>query len=629
MNKRYFFLRTLWIFTYVVVLMLPWRVLAHNLIVDDNLSALTAEERENIIKDLMQEHPHAMSSTKPIIDEKNRVWGDLGMESVIRELDRTKTVVGKQKFYELMKPLSDRNELEDRGVVIESLVSNVIKYEALEKLIADYREREELLVTFFSSRTEIKENLQNLSWVDNLASVSAEDKNGNIPMSTVWSPGAQVRSSQIVTPFNALILPFMGVYSSIISLPQILDGIMQNSRHNADRGTGYAVFQGAEAGGRIVFNGLISLAMLGTFPIMYGTLLRLNASIRTLHGLMISLSSIMQDFENLEDKLPKECKAFHDALATWQDYFDKDSPSYSADLCTFVDLMRSSNFSGTPSANIGTSVGELFRAYKHFFACKDKFVTLMHAYGTADAYLSVVTLYKEYAQSNLPWTKVAFTDTKKPYYSLKNAYNPLIPRDHAVVNSFVLGDNAHHMLLTGPHGCGKTTAMRTILLCIVLGQAILWTPASEATISLFTTIGTYMNITDDLEKGKSSFMAEKQRMKELYAMAKQCSADDVCLLVIDEPYAKTLQVVGEAFVYEFINDLRTIPQVMMIFATHFEKPASLEAETQGQVENYQPELREPKPGDFERTFRILKGPAKWWFEDPIRRRAFVNWLGEV
>jgi DNA mismatch repair ATPase MutS len=211
---------------------------------------------------------------------------------------------------------------------------------------------------------------------------------------------------------------------------------------------------------------------------------------------------------------------------------------------------------------------------------------------------------------------------------LENVYNPLIHSEKQVSNSLQLGTDfsAQHIMLTGPHGCGKTTIMKTIAYAYILGQSILLVPATNAHISPLTKIGTYLNVADNFSKGLSSFMAERQQMDTLRALANNVTASDRCLIIVDEPYAKTVQTVGEELVYNFILELYNNPQLTMLVASHFEKPALLEQKTKRAIVNYQPELLEPQPGSFIRTFKIIPGKARWWFENPQRRSDFVEWL---
>ena len=148
-------------------------------------------------------------------------------------------------------------------------------------------------------------------------------------------------------------------------------------------------------------------------------------------------------------------------------------------------------------------------------------------------------------------------------------------------------------------------------------------------MSLLTKIETYLNITDNLAAGMSSFMAEKAYMEALQTTAKSLSTNDCCLMIIDEPYAKTLPAVGEMRVYNFVNGLKNIPQLMILIASHFEKPIQLEKESQGLIKNYHPELLELPDGNFKRTFKIIEGAATWWFTDTAKRERFVHWLSEV
>ena len=576
-------------------------IFADNLILDDNLYHLTQDEQESIVNDLMQQHPYPLSQAKPFLNEDHAAWHELDMNLLIHQLDRTVTTVGKNRFKELMKPIADIDELNLRRSVVQVLLQDKDRYTSLDEFLHDFNEREWLLLTFFEPRNAFYEYLKS----QNLSST----KNTDIFNQKIV-PSVEVRCTQTI-PVAATLF---GLYIEWQTLRTILPAWRQGT-------AGYLVMMHTIAPLLIA-----PLQLWQAHQAVWPT----NAAVRTLHGLMINLATVVNKIKQLDQLMPRTCKAFHKACEQWYDSLTPDSTTYSPELSKLIELLQSSTFTGTPSANIGTNLYELFTAYDYVIQCKDKLLPLLHAYGIADAFMAVTKLYQEHEAGSRPLTWAVWSKDEYPHCSAENVYNPIVAQEKSVVNSFDLGGSyiARHMMLTGPHGCGKTTSMKSIAYLYIMGQSIGLVPATQATIAPLTSIATYLNITDNLAKGMSSFMAEKQRIKELTHLAKNLTTGDCCLMLIDEPYAKTLQVVGEGRVYRFAKELYNIPQLSMLLASHFEKPAILEDETGGIIENYQPELLEPKPGLFIRTFKILKGKAEWWFNNAQRREDFIDWLGE-
>jgi hypothetical protein len=252
---------------------------------------------------------------------------------------------------------------------------------------------------------------------------------------------------------------------------------------------------------------------------------------------------------------------------------------------------------------------------------------VLKAVGTIDAYLSVVRLKKEYTALGIPTTYAQLNDQDEVI--LIDAHNPLVDPQHSVANSFGFGiTQGRHAIFTGPHGCGKTTAMKTIATSEMLNQSTRLIFAKEAKLPIVTKLVTYFNIVDNLSEGVSSFMAEEQRMIELQEAINDLKSTDLLQIFCDEPYAKTIQLIGEDRVCKFGSMIAPLTNVRLFLATHFEKPALLEAETQGVIKNYQPGLNEPELGEFDPTYKIEEGAAQWWFNDAEKRERFITWLGK-
>ena len=583
---------------------------ADNLIIDDNIHHLTHDEQDVIMHDLMRNYPYYASKAIPWLSEQHHAWRELDMDLLIKRLNRTLTAAGSSSFRELMKPLSDTQELEQRRVVLKKLIDDQHLFQELHSLLTGYAEHEWLLLSLFD---------QHSSFYNHIEALRIFRK--QFATNTTVLAGSATRFRQMME-----IPSIVGVMSTyLVALVSFIAMDVQKHGFSKSIITPFSV----------VFSFFFSVLPAGEKIIslidMYPKILAINAAVRTLHGLLIHIAFVIKQRLTLESLVPEECESIHHTLQQWYNFLDVDSVDYCQDLDKLVQLLEGNNFTGVPSANIGTSYNQLWQAYEYLLRCKEKLIPLIYAYGTLDAYLSVPQLYKELQQTDYPLTWVSFIEGSQPSFYGQDIYNPLVLQDNIVTNSFDIGGNnpTKHIMLTGPHGCGKTTSMKSIAYTFIMGQSILLVSAASAIITPVTKIGTYLNIADNLVEGVSSFMAEKQRMKELNLMAKNLLLDDRCLILIDEPYAKTLQVVGEERVYQFVAELYKIPQLMMLVATHFEKPAALELESQGSVANYQPELLESPLGNFTRTFKILKGKATWWFEDARRRGDFIDWLGEV
>ena len=67
-------------------------------------------------------------------------------------------------------------------------------------------------------------------------------------------------------------------------------------------------------------------------------------------------------------------------------------------------------------------------------------------------------------------------------------------------------------------------------------------------------------------------------------------------------------------------------QVMMMMATHFEKPTQLATSLPAYYANYQCEFIKTDDGRLQRTYKLLPGAALWWFHDDAMRSMYIDCL---
>jgi DNA mismatch repair protein MutS len=120
------------------------------------------------------------------------------------------------------------------------------------------------------------------------------------------------------------------------------------------------------------------------------------------------------------------------------------------------------------------------------------------------------------------------------------------------------------LVLTGPNMSGKSTYMRQVGLLVVLAQAGSFVPAKFARVGVVTQLFTRMGFTDEIGRGKSSFMVEMTEVAEILR-----AADARSLVLLDEVGRGTSTFDGLAIAWATLRHLHDATQARSILATHY------------------------------------------------------------
>jgi len=126
------------------------------------------------------------------------------------------------------------------------------------------------------------------------------------------------------------------------------------------------------------------------------------------------------------------------------------------------------------------------------------------------------------------------------------------------------------LVLTGPNMSGKSTYMRQVGLLVVLAQAGSFVPAKFARIGLVTQLFTRMGFTDEIGRGKSSFMVEMSEVAEILR-----AADDRSLVLLDEVGRGTSTFDGLAIAWATLRHLHDTTRARTLLATHYHQLTDL------------------------------------------------------
>ncbi|RCL88815.1 DNA mismatch repair protein MutS [Hyphomonas sp.] len=126
------------------------------------------------------------------------------------------------------------------------------------------------------------------------------------------------------------------------------------------------------------------------------------------------------------------------------------------------------------------------------------------------------------------------------------------------------------LLVTGPNMAGKSTYLRQAALAVILAQAGLFVPARSLTLGLVDRIFSRVGASDDLARGRSTFMVE---MVETAAILNQ--ATERSFVIMDEVGRGTSTWDGLAIAWAAVEHLHSVNKARALFATHYHELTKL------------------------------------------------------
>ncbi len=154
----------------------------------------------------------------------------------------------------------------------------------------------------------------------------------------------------------------------------------------------------------------------------------------------------------------------------------------------------------------------------------------------------------------------------------------LMPQGEFVPNSIEMDDTSRTWIITGPNMAGKSTIMRQVALIGIMAQAGCFVSAAKARLPLFDAIFTRIGSSDDLTRGRSTFMVEMAEVARILGKATPKS-----LILIDEIGRGTSTYDGLALAWSILEYVHTEVGAKTLFATHFHELTALEKAFTGLV----------------------------------------------
>ena len=216
------------------------------------------------------------------------------------------------------------------------------------------------------------------------------------------------------------------------------------------------------------------------------------------------------------------------------------------------------------------------------------------------------------------WCLPSLTD--QPCLEIEAGRHPVVESalagsgERFIANDASLGPNDRLWLITGPNMGGKSTFLRQCALIVLLAQAGCFVPAARARIGLVDRLFSRVGASDNLARGRSTFMVE---MVETAAILSQATRQS--LVILDEIGRGTSTYDGLAIAWAVVEAMHDEVKARTLFATHYHELTRLAGRLDG-LSLHHVRAREWK-GDLVLLHEVAEGPADRSYGIAVARLA--------
>jgi DNA mismatch repair protein MutS len=178
-----------------------------------------------------------------------------------------------------------------------------------------------------------------------------------------------------------------------------------------------------------------------------------------------------------------------------------------------------------------------------------------------------------------------------------------------IPNDLYLNNGADRIaLITGPNMGGKSTYLRQAALIVILAQMGSFVPAAAAALPLIDRVFTRIGASDNLARGRSTFMVEMTETAVILNTATPRS-----FIILDEIGRGTATYDGLSLAWAVVEHISAVTAAKTLFATHYHELTELAGQLDG-VRNLSVSVKEAgdriiflhrvEPGKADRSYGI-------------------------
>ena len=208
------------------------------------------------------------------------------------------------------------------------------------------------------------------------------------------------------------------------------------------------------------------------------------------------------------------------------------------------------------------------------------------------------------AESN--WCRPSFV--AHPCLEIQGGRHPVVESalaksgDRFIANDCKLSPEKRLWLVSGPNMGGKSTFLRQNALIVLLAQAGSYVPATVARLGLVDRLFSRVGASDNLARGRSTFMVEMVETAAILAQATERS-----FVILDEVGRGTSTYDGLAIAWAVVEGIHETNRCRCLFATHYHELTQL-SESLNALSLHHVRAKEYK-GDLVLLHELADGPA--------------------
>jgi len=227
--------------------------------------------------------------------------------------------------------------------------------------------------------------------------------------------------------------------------------------------------------------------------------------------------------------------------------------------------------------------------YKIFSEFRDTFIPYLEKLHIVAQFVANIDVLSNFAhvaiENNYVKPTIYEIGEQNGVLEIKKGRHPIVEKissEEFISNDTLLNfEDSCMAILTGPNMSGKSTYIRQVASIVLMAQIGCFVSASEAKISIVDRIFTRVGASDDLSRGRSTFMVEMDEAANIINNATKYS-----LIILDEVGRGTSTYDGVSIAWAIAEYLVNEGKARTLFATHYHELLKLSEKFPEKVQNY-------------------------------------------
>ena len=550
----------------------------------------SVENNSKLISSILRLNKNQNITQSNVFDDLEVFQGNDSIEnSIFNVINKTTTIFGNIYIRNILEtPTKDIELLKNRQNILNKITSDLVS--KIKEKLKVLKDLEEEILWILREK-----NPEELKLID---SVYFTNK-----YLTMFNTNEDIMS--LYSLFTIIFAPVYGIVSPIIFfiLPYIylyfFTGLKFSFKTYID------IFKVSILSGFNIFSGTSGNNMTKYFSVLLSIIIYFQNFANTIEAAKNN-NKIINVLHSKLNKLYTFVNTSQELFNLTKDLFKHD------DIEIFDTSLENDLFKTNPK--LLSNKGKILVTYRHIEDNEnhiEKYKTYFNFIGKIDAYISIVSLVKEFNDKNLNICYTRYETNVNPSIKLKDLWHPYLAKNKKYTeiqsNSINIGgENPNNIILTGPNAGGKSTFIKAISLSMLFSQTFGISFSKEAYITPMTLINTYLNIPDCKNK-ESLFEAEMHRARHHLDKLKELGKHDFSFIVMDEIFSSTNPEEGISGAYAICNKLAEYTNSIALITTHFSYLTKLE--TSGKYKNYKIPIKRNELNEIVYPYKLQEGAS--------------------